>query len=76
MFIWSSWMALDLGSIQALDSAGIGVIIQIHTEINKRSGEFFVYGCPSTFERIFASTKLATVIRLHSTFEQGAGLES
>ena len=59
-------VVLDFSGIAALDSAGLGAIVQTYKRIREAGGELQLACVPEGYARnIFTITRLDTVFRLH-----------
>jgi anti-anti-sigma factor len=56
-------IAVDLGHVPDMDSAGLGELVRSHVATMKQHGEFFLLNVPPHVSRMLAVTKLATVLQ-------------
>ena len=62
-------LVVDLTSVTFLDSSALGVLVGALRRLRERGGELHLVEPPPLARRIFAITKLDTVLELHATRE-------
>jgi anti-sigma B factor antagonist len=64
-------VVLDCSSLEALDSAGLGAIVQVYRKIRQLGGELVIASVPEGYARnIFLITRLDTVLELYPDVDQ------
>ena len=74
-FVWDSQVAevltperpnllLDMGNVEHVSSAGVGVMIRLLTRVKQAGGTLAVYGCSPRVESVFKVVYVDAVINL------------
>lgn len=63
-------VVLDCAELTALDSAGLGAIVQVYKKVRELGGNLYIASVPDGYARnIFAITRLDTVLDLFDDVE-------
>ena len=64
-------VVLDCAELTALDSAGLGAIVQVYKKVHELGGGLFIASVPHGYARnIFSITRLDTVLELYDDVDQ------
>jgi len=63
-------VVLDLGSLKAINSTGLGVLVSALTSLRKRSGDLFLARLPEKVHALMMITHLVRVFKIYDTVER------
>jgi len=66
-----SWAVLNLEEVEYLDSAGLGALVQLFLDMEKRGGGIYLVGVKGRLQALFKITRLSTVFKFFPD-EKGA----
>lgn len=66
----SKKIVLNLGSVNYIDSSGVGTLVSLYTSVGASGGQLKLAGLSGRVRDVLAITKLVTVFETHETVEE------
>ena len=63
-------VVINLAEVNHIDSTGLGALVRIKRELDKKSGSLAVGGVTDQVEKILKTTRLDAVLKLYSEVEE------
>jgi anti-anti-sigma factor len=66
-------LVIDLGSVDSIDSSGIGFLIAVRNNLMKKQIPFGIIGVGDMVMQVFRLTKIIQLIQVYSSLEEAMG---